>query len=362
MTEQKKEYILDAFSELEDIFVAEAAEFVKVKAKRNYWRELAAAAACIAAVLVTAATFKYLPIGRNTKTRDEGNNRSEAVLEVETTIEEMNGIKTEGTAAEGSGENISQTKTEVPGDTGEETTGSVQKENYSEKDAFKQEVEHAIGNDGSGSNQQNYSRGYDWELVADAAKGIPEKEEVKTESLEEQKPLSTEQTSCSAWKTAEEILAEDKDIFLGKVTNIQVYRLIGKAETYFSVATVEVEEVIRGELKKQASYRIYLPVAQMDGITVATSISGKLDQLTIGSHAVFIAQATNKDTGIGSIDRGDWLCYADFADYYLTEGGRYVFLETEEGVSYADEVYEIPGEDNVTLEDVTAYLREMVEE
>ena len=77
MTEQKKEYIMDALSELEDKYVAEAAEYIRQKAGWKYWRELGAAAACVAAVLVTVTTLEYLPIGRMTESAATAENTSQ---------------------------------------------------------------------------------------------------------------------------------------------------------------------------------------------------------------------------------------------------------------------------------------------
>ena len=68
------------------------------------------------------------------------------------------------------------------------------------------------------------------------------------------------------------------------------------------------------------------------------------------------------DTGWRSGD--DYFCYADLAELYMDEGRRFLFLDTGDGVSYASEVYDIPASsgETVTLDDVTAYLRGLLEQ
>ena len=67
-----------------------------------------------------------------------------------------------------------------------------------------------------------------------------------------------------------------------------------------------------------------------------------------------------EETGWRSGDT--FFCYADLAELYFDEGIRFLFLDTGDGVSYAEEVYDIPAADGetVTLDDVAAYLRSLL--
>ena len=91
------------------------------------------------------------------------------------------------------------------------------------------------------------------------------------------------------------------------------------------------------------------------------SLSGDLLKLEVGSRAIFMPLTATAESGVEGKENV-WLSYADFSDYFYEEGMRYLFLETETGVSYAEEVYEISGESTVTLEDVAEYIRNMISE
>lgn len=197
-----------------------------------------------------------------------------------------------------------------------------------------------------------YSTGIEWSEVTQTNKqsnqdmcGYPTAESMVSSSITE-------------WVPAEEILASDIDIFMGTVLEMQTYHVTGGMEKYFTVATVEVEESIRSEMTLGDTCRIYLPFAKVDGVVSTTSLLGDLDELKIGSRAIFMPRPATKDAGEG---KGDvWLGYGDFSDYYFSEGMRYLFLETETGTSYATGVYEAEGGRAAGLEEIAAYLRSVL--
>lgn len=315
MTECKKDYILDALGELEDDLVAEAASYTKQKVSWKYWREMGAAAACVAAILVMVKTVEYLPIGRTTESMVSSENTNQS--------EEKENITYNGTGNE---ENEAAVL--------EHSEGIVWELVISETENPK------------GSNKQEHAQ------LASSAESISDTNNVLNRVQAE---------SCLAWLSPEEILAQGYDIFEGVVTGLQVYHVTGKIEQYFTVATIEVTDSIRGTQQNGNICEIYLPIAKVDDMIMENSVSGDLDKLEVGSNAIFMPRTTSEDTGLGKKDLGEWLCYADFADYYFSEATRYLFLETESGVSYEKNVYEIPGE-NITLEDVAEYLRNLLED
>ena len=161
------------------------------------------------------------------------------------------------------------------------------------------------------------------------------------------------------WLDLDEILAMDTAIFRGTVTGLRYFEVTVDGSTlYYTVASVEVSDCLRGDLAAGDTYN----VAYRGGPGVTTSISGDLENLEEGSEAVFMPYVATPDTGWRSGD--DYFCYADLAELYMDEGRRFLFLETGEGVSYATEVYDIPAADGetVTLDDVTAYLRGLLEQ
>ena len=161
------------------------------------------------------------------------------------------------------------------------------------------------------------------------------------------------------WLDLDEILAMDTVIFRGTVTGLRYFEVtVGGLEETYTVASVEVSDCIRGDLAAGDTYN----VAYRGGPGVTTSISGDLENLEEGSEAVFMPYVATPDTGWRSGD--DYFCYADLAELYMDEGRRFLFLDTGDGVSYAAEVYDIPAADGetVTLDDVTAYLRGLLEQ
>lgn len=161
------------------------------------------------------------------------------------------------------------------------------------------------------------------------------------------------------WLSPEEILNLDTVIFRGTVTGLRYFEVtVGGLEETYTVASVEVSDCIRGDLAAGDTYN----VAYRGGPGVTTSISGDLENLEEGSEAVFMPYVATPDTGWSSGD--DYFCYADLAELYMDEGRRFLFLDTGDGVSYAAEVYDIPAADGetVTLDDVTAYLRGLLEQ
>lgn len=303
MTERKKEYIVDALGEIEDIYIAEAAEYVKPARTWGYWRECGVVAACIGAVVITAAAWQYLPIGHKVAME---NTAAKQEMWVEEMAPETSLEKDSATAMEG----IREEK--APESAVEDIT----------KESAEAEVKQE-----SGSNASK-----------------PVGESIKMESIAE-------------YRSAEEILAEGHDIFLGEVIEKQVYT---EGEyRYFTVITVRIEQNIRGDVKADEEYRIYLPVAATKEVVQAHSLSGDLDKLSVGSRAVFMPKKA-EDSALSDA-KSD---YSYYADYYYEEGARYLFLETEDGVSYAEEVYDVgaDGAGAVGLSDVVTYLKALLGE
>lgn len=164
--------------------------------------------------------------------------------------------------------------------------------------------------------------------------------------------------SSLVWLDPEEILALDTTIFRGTVTGMRYYEVdVGGLEETYTVASVEVSDCLRGDLAAGDTYNVLYAGAPG---RITTSASGDLENLAVGSEAIFMPYVATPDTGWRSGE--DYFCYADLAEFYLNEGRRFLFLDTGDGVSYASEVYDIPASNGeaVTLDDVTAYLRNLL--
>lgn len=161
--------------------------------------------------------------------------------------------------------------------------------------------------------------------------------------------------------TAEELLSQPTVIFRGVVRNLQCYEANGEASTasgfcaWFMVATVEVTESYRGDLAAGDIYNVYLPSTPYDICSGAEN----LGRLRVGDEAIFMPYVVTPDVGRGIDD--SFFSYADVAELYFSEGIRFLFRETENGVDYDYGAYDIPAAgETVTLDDVAAYLQNML--
>ena len=162
-------------------------------------------------------------------------------------------------------------------------------------------------------------------------------------------------SSSLVWLEPEEIFVRDTAIFRGTVLNLRYFEVTAGGETrYYTVASVEVTDCVRGELAAGDIYGVlYLGAAGR----MSTSISGNLERLEVGSDAVFMPYIAAADTGWSS--GADYFCYADLAELYFEEGIRFLFLDTGDGLSFERNVYADIA-DAETLDEVMDYLRENV--
>lgn len=167
----------------------------------------------------------------------------------------------------------------------------------------------------------------------------------------------------TAWLSQEELFAQDTDIFRGTVRELQYFcvDLEGAvARTYYTKAIVEVTDPIRGDLTVGETRSILWLGADP---YMTTSLSGPLDRMGEGSDAIFMPIQTGPETG--RRDGDSYFCYADLAEYYLSEGARYVFLhQTWDGSSVLDfdrDAYPALAEAE-TMEELAACIREQIGE
>ncbi len=174
--------------------------------------------------------------------------------------------------------------------------------------------------------------------------------------------LETEETmmgvsSCMAWLSPEEIFAQDTVIFRGTVRELHYFMVEpenGNMESYYTRAIVEVTDSIRGNVTAGERYSLLWLGARG---YMSTSISGPLEDLDVGGDAIFMPIRTDETTGWKEGD--SYFCYADLADFYLSEGQRYVFADMAEGLAFDRGTYEeIAGSES--LDEVADYIREQI--
>ena len=166
-------------------------------------------------------------------------------------------------------------------------------------------------------------------------------------------------SACLAWLSPEEIFGQDTAIFRGIVRELHYFMVEADGvpmEQYYTRAIVEVTDPIRGSLTAGETCSLLWLGARG---YMSTSISGALEDLEVGTDAIFMPRAADRDTGWKHGD--SYFCYADLAGYYLEEGMRYVFADTAEGLTFDRSAYEEITEAG-TLDEIAAYIRERVGE
>ena len=163
-------------------------------------------------------------------------------------------------------------------------------------------------------------------------------------------------SSCAdvEWLSPEEIFAMDTEIFRGTVRETQYYVVdLGVGGFYYTRALVEVTDPIRSQMPSGSVCSLLFMGARG---YMSTSLDGPLASLEEGSDAIFMPIRTGPDTGRRDGER--YFCYADLAELYLSEGMRFVFLDTGEGLDFSRSTYEdLEAED---LDQAAAYIRDML--
>jgi len=154
--------------------------------------------------------------------------------------------------------------------------------------------------------------------------------------------------------SAAEIFAMDTDIFRGSVEDLYYYVTEGSYTHYCTVAKITVTQVYRGDLSEGEVCTVYLPF--VPGL-FSTSTAGMLTELSIGQEGIFMPHAATEDTGVENDD--GFFCYADVADYYFTDGLRFLFLDTGEQLLFHQSTYPDLA-DSESLDDAGAYVEKML--
>lgn len=269
MTVKKQDYILEALGQIDDKYIEEAVTYKKPALSFLHRKEWGVLAACLTTMVLATVAYQYVPI-RNTETAEnvEGHFEEDAIYSYGVVFVPVEqGATTEALA-----------------------TNKVEQDGQAENDLC----------------------------------GYPAVEEMK-----DQKQSSVNYSITSA-KSRAEIINEATDAFRGTVTNKECYRTEGAIETVFTILTVEVEEVIKGETEQGKTYKIYIPVGEADGLATDNSLSGDLLLIEVGSKGTFIPERTTPQTGLGTTGTAEaWLSYADYADFYILNGVEHFVLESD---------------------------------
>lgn len=147
----------------------------------------------------------------------------------------------------------------------------------------------------------------------------------------------------------------DTDIVRGKVKSIEPIRIkVGEKEDYRAIVTVTVDDVIRGEIKKNEMISILVPINS----TIATISS----QLQVGDEGIFMPVKYDDKGEKYFVQSGsDKLVLKDISDYGLLNGVYWLFIEKNRKVVFEEGIY-----NNLTdvkdLHKVSNYIKEQLDD
>ncbi len=162
--------------------------------------------------------------------------------------------------------------------------------------------------------------------------------------------------ACSlTYRLTEKQIFEDYSdvIFQGKVQDIQNISIsFGYAKYYRAIATIQVEDIIRGNLQKGDIIRILMPCSIDEDVLVEDT--RVISTLRKGSEGIFMPTEYD-DTSIWS-ENGGTLYLKDICDYGFSDGERYAFVETEQGLVYSEWTFYIQPKPT-SLKDIKDYIQ-----
>lgn len=155
----------------------------------------------------------------------------------------------------------------------------------------------------------------------------------------------------------EELFAKDTEIFKGTIVSIDNIVLdFNGIEQCRAIAKIAIEEVYRGngQINKTVSVLLPGPVNEELKMENTETTSAMRDEMT----GIFMPVAYD-ETSVWTI--GDsTLAFKDIADYGFSDGSRYAFLETDDGVIFDKSAYTSIADVN-TLDEIEEYVIKMIE-
>jgi len=127
-------------------------------------------------------------------------------------------------------------------------------------------------------------------------------------------------------------------------------------EDYRAIAEIEVNEVLRGNIPTSGVVNVLLPapVGKEDFWVTDTSVSS---QITPGTSGYFMPMRYDETSIISMNDATLFL--SEIAEFGLSDGERWAFLETAEGLVFSRWAYESIA-DATTMDEVRQYIITMI--
>jgi hypothetical protein len=160
-----------------------------------------------------------------------------------------------------------------------------------------------------------------------------------------------------AWLTEDELFNKyGNDIFKGtieKIRNIEID--IDGMKQYKSIAAIKVEKVYRGDLKAGDTASILLNCT-IDG-KMEVEDTGVISSMREGMTGIFMPYKYDETSfGENNASKVYWM---ELAQYGFSDGERYAFLETDNGLIFDHSAY-ASIDSAKTLDEVEAYVESMI--
>lgn len=165
--------------------------------------------------------------------------------------------------------------------------------------------------------------------------------------------------SSLVWLSEDEIFNKyNTSIIKGEVIDIKNIKIeMGKgSEEYRAIATMKILESYRGNEKSGDVIKVLLPCPiNMDTWVSDTDV---VSVMSVGSIGFFMP--IKYDSSHIYQENNATLYLADISEYGFMDGERFAFIQTENGVVYADGAFESIAK-NPSLEDIEKYILDMIE-
>ncbi len=151
---------------------------------------------------------------------------------------------------------------------------------------------------------------------------------------------------------------ENVDIFKGKILSLQNIMIDYDGVTeYRALVTISVDQVYRGEPKSD-TITILMPFGFYFSDHVFVEDTTVISHMEKGMEGIFLAK--KYDEGDYSQVNGSNLSLMDIAEYGMSDGERWCFLMSEDGLIYDDVTHDaLKGA--ATLSDVALYIKQSLE-
>jgi hypothetical protein len=150
---------------------------------------------------------------------------------------------------------------------------------------------------------------------------------------------------------------KETDIVRGTIKDIKNIEINMGADItgYKAIATIEVDKVLRGDIKQGDEIQILLSTPI--GVGQILEDTGVVSSMQVGMEGIFMPSKFD-DSDVWSYEDST-LYYKEICDYGFNDGERYAFLNTENGLKYA--TWAFPTLVNpASLDDVEAYVVQMI--